>query len=1641
MESVDIKDISGNILLTTKINDGCKRKFTLMKEDYITLKFSLESPIYFKYGDSVDCDFGRFEICDLQKPSYNDSTGGYDYELRLDAYYWKWKNKIFKYTPEAAGQEASWNLTAPLDVQAGIVLRNLKALGYTYNGQDFDFSIDSTVENKSLLMSYDNINILDACFEMAKKWGCECWVTENIIHFGRCEFGDPVDFEIGVNVEEMTRSDSQSAYATRVYAFGSTRNIPANYRPVDESIVVNGVVQKRLMLPVGTPYIDAYPNMRTEEAVEQVVVLDDIFPRRTGTMSDITTHEYTDTIKEEGKPDVVKKWNAYRFKDPGITFSKDYVLAGEELKITFQSGKLNGMTFEVTFNPCDKEGGETPIPEKNEDGSWNPAAQVWEIIRNEDYGRQLPGDVLVPEAGDTYILSGWDSTKIAELGLVDAAEQELKAETEKYVAKSMIDPGTYENRMASDRIYSGDGLHNLYDVGQSVNLVNAAFFESGSRKSRIIGFEYNLDCPYDHPVYTVGETAAYSRIAELEDKIESLTLKGQTYTGGGGSGVYLITSNDTTPATDSNAYSARRALKIFLLKDRPDSTDYLTGFHAGITIGRDRKFLLDIIRTTDGEVTSSDESVYSSLAMDDRFIHKDKPDSTLYPVDFENGLSIGGKRIGDVIRYYDENKPVATDANIYSALMTDQRIDDEIKVLDDKYFRKDRPDTDPYHATFEDGITVYELAELMNLEVDNLATIAQAVVGILRSSRFVDGFAGEGFQIWQDLASGDWNFTIDRLTVRKVLTLYELIIQKIRSVGGMVVVSAANGKVKRVERIGGFYVFTFEDGNQFRADDLMRCQVFSASGLKYYWVRVSSVSGDKAYVPVSEFAGVVPGSGDECVLMGNTSDRRRQSLILISATEDGQPRFDCLDGVKEKNFEGCLKVRVGNLDGISDSRFPAGLQPSGHGLYGNNCFLTGVFVLANGKDVLTMFSIMEGMIKGGISSVRNEINAKDNYLRNASFSADLSDWSSTNRIRVFRVGGKLLGFNHNLYSNKENLAGILNEDGRGVLHLKNSSITQYNSNFARHPEFDEKVKHEQVKVPVLDEEGNPVVDDAGNPLTELQDRVVTDENGNPVMIGIPRRFYISFNYMVRRAGTLTICFRNEFTSGSGEDVRDRFEEYEPIYFEQELYPGDSFRKMEISGKWNGLGDFYLSFSGDLYLDSLVLSDNRLSDMEEKFTLRFEATDKKIQANLDEITRTGATLDAYHSEFLQSAREMKIQFTKDLQNTETRLTEAYESYMDLTACDLTVKFTKDLQDAETRLTESYTSAIEVSAQGLRTEFTAGLEDMDEGITSAYKSYMEITARDLRTGFEEGLTDLSTGLTEAYKSAIKVSADGLRTDFSSSLEDLDGKIDLHASSFHVTAEEINAIVTTTDTINKTIREAGWITTADGNELWASQTTVNGINKRLTTHESSFHVTSDKIEGLVTATDTINKTIREAGWITTADGNTLWVKKDGIISAINQTAESVTIDASRINLNGAVSISMLGSDVKETLDAKVTADSLGKLAYKDAVEMAQLGSTIIEGGYIKADLINADLIIARTLKTNTSQYNISLDDSGLVCNSYFGIPLFRLYPAYISNTYGGALELTSMVRAVEFKVKISPHGIDFYQNDRLTKSYESV
>ena len=377
-----------------------------------------------------------------------------------------------------------------------------------------------------------------------------------MIHFGRNEFGDAVKIERGVEASSITRSESQGTYATRIYAFGSTKNIPTNYRPTDEQAVVNGVVQKRLMLPSGTPYIDAYEGMSQEEAIEDVVVFDDVYPRRVGTLSDV--HTRTEEVdNEDGTKETI---TYYRYKDTELEFKEEYIIEGQELQVTFQSGKLNGMVFGVIFNPTPKD-----------ETSGN---QLWEIVRNENYGRPLPDEMMYPANGDEYVLSGFDIQLVSDQ-YIPEAEQELKEKAQKYADKVKKDDGTYPTTLRSSWVKE-DLVSRTFEFGQRINLVDDTYFESG-RISRILGWEMNLDIPWDSPVYTIGESMPYSRIGEIEDKVDSLTYKGQSYNGNG-NGVYVIRVNDSTTPSDSNVFSALKSLKTLLRKDQSDGTNFLLKF-------------------------------------------------------------------------------------------------------------------------------------------------------------------------------------------------------------------------------------------------------------------------------------------------------------------------------------------------------------------------------------------------------------------------------------------------------------------------------------------------------------------------------------------------------------------------------------------------------------------------------------------------------------------------------------------------------------------------------------------------------------------------------------------------------------------------------------------------------------------------------------------------------------------------------------------------------------------------------------------------------------------------------------------------------------------------------------------------------
>lgn len=120
---------------------------------------------------------------------------------------------------------------------------------------------------------------------------------------------------------------------------------------------------------------------------------------------------------------------------------------------------------------------------------------------------------------------------------------------------------------------------------------------------------------------------------------------------------------------------------------------------------------------------------------------------------------------------------------------------------------------------------------------------------------------------------------------------------------------------------------------------------------KYYWCEVASVNGNLVTIPKSEFEGITPTVGDEVVQMGNTENPLRQSLIYMSAAEDGKPKIEILGGVKTKSFAGASRSVFGNLDHITDPDFPDNMQPHDNGVYTNNGYFKGIFILRNGKTI------------------------------------------------------------------------------------------------------------------------------------------------------------------------------------------------------------------------------------------------------------------------------------------------------------------------------------------------------------------------------------------------------------------------------------------------------------------------------------------------------------------------------------------------------------------------------------------------------------------------------------------------------------------------------------------------------------------
>lgn len=648
-KNIDIKyyDNDGNIHVrcSVPVTQDALVHYELMQSHYCKLSFKLYKPTYFLLGDFIDTPYGRFELIDLTKAKDND-TIGYSYEIQFDAYYRKFKNKILKYRPNTGSQEATFSLTSKISTHVEVIMKSLAYYAkldksYLYDpkfegeGTDYTYVIDASVDaNAAKLITYSNTSVLDAIANIAQTFECEWWFEGNILHFGTCENTNAiVDFRLNDNIVSMSSSQSQSTYANRVYAFGAARNLPSGYKnDADADITKDGVVEKRLMLPTSAECSDKNKQLLAENGfelkngyiqvgglhedqyVEGVTTNDDIYPRNLIKTSNVTSYEKD--VEDESTPeegDYIKR-TFYRVnsltivnddgeKTGDMAFRKAYILSGKNLHIVFQSGSLNGMDFECEFNPDGvseilKDDDGNPILKDGKE-QINPKSQVFEIVANEDYGRFLPDTTLHPKDGDTFVLYNWDSTKLGET-LVSAASNELLTDSIKNLKKSIIDPTTYTCTAEANYSFN-QGRGNLHGVGDRVNLYNKGYDDS-YRSSRVIGYEFSLDIPFDGAKYYVGEKPSYSRLNAMESKIEELVYNGQSYlNGNGGSGrsIYIIKSYDSITPTDYNVFSAKAVDEQRLNKTKDDTVkgtvtwEKAQKFLQGLFLGNGNDYSID----------------------------------------------------------------------------------------------------------------------------------------------------------------------------------------------------------------------------------------------------------------------------------------------------------------------------------------------------------------------------------------------------------------------------------------------------------------------------------------------------------------------------------------------------------------------------------------------------------------------------------------------------------------------------------------------------------------------------------------------------------------------------------------------------------------------------------------------------------------------------------------------------------------------------------------------------------------------------------------------------------------------------------------------------------------------------------------
>lgn len=750
------------------------------------------------------------------------------------------------------------------------------------------------------------------------------------------------------------------------------------------------------------------------------------------------------------------------------------------------------------------------------------------------------------------------------------------------------------------------------------------------------------------------------------------------------------------------------------------------------------KDVLQVLKSWDS-ADPSEYNVFSARRSMREFLLKNQPDEAKAYINFMRGLGVCGKLFNDILRVGD--KLEASNQSVYSSLRTDKEIEAAIEELDDKYLRKDIEDTARELIHFLKGI-----------DVKGAGVFHDSV----NSPDFLSGFLnGKGWAILMrevlNVAGAKEKKSyaeFDEVTIRGALRVFELIINQLKGEGDNSVFSGMM-KVDHVDLENKKIYFDTGGGllyNPFWVDDCLECQRFGGrpsagndyNVTKHYELVVSATGmgsdsdGENRldWITYNTFSGNEADikKGDVLVRMDNLTNSDRKGIIMNTTVGAFAPYIDVLYGAKT-DPNNAVKSRVGNLAGIYNTWFG---WLKGFGAFIQNLYAIGEFHFKNGENIQTRLDMMENLFRVDMQNKTYNMSEKDNFLKNASFTENLDGWARENVIRTYTAGGKLLMFNRNLYAQKEKVAGIVNLDGRNMLRIKNSGIRQANAD-VRKPE----------------------------PATSV--------------------LYLTFKYICKSAGTLTVGFEG---SAQGEGRLP--------FIQAELTESVETESLEYTGTWDGVGDFVLKFTGDVYIDVLALTNRPLEDFKIEVGTKFEQTAEKIALLGERIDNTNKTVTNLGIELNAANENIRLwgEKTDKINSTVTQI--GIDLDMAEETLGLYVKKTDDINNTVADL------GLRMQAAEGELELFSKFEDKANGLFTNLGTRMNSAEGTLET-YATRLNSLD-GTTTSLGNRMSA-AEGTLTTYVNKTNAIDGSLTSMGSRMNAVEKKFTNYVLT-DTFNGTV-----------------------------------------------------------------------------------------------------------------------------------------------------------------------------------------------------------------------------------------------